>query len=66
MLTKILIDRTNNLDWELEEKLLKRCNGFEVDNRDLVLWAIEDIDDILAILDEANVSYKTFEVEQKK
>jgi hypothetical protein len=64
MLTKILIDRNISLDWELEEKLLKLCNGFEVDNKELVLWAHDDKEDIINILNDAKISYLTIETEQ--
>lgn len=57
MLAKIYIDISHQLNWELEEQLFKICNGFEVDNKSLILWVSQDLDSILFLLNEANVDF---------
>jgi hypothetical protein len=58
MITKILIDKESNLEWELQEKLIKLCNGFEVDKKELVFWVADEKEIIFQLLEKANIPYE--------
>ncbi|HYG41240.1 MAG TPA: hypothetical protein VD908_21605 [Cytophagales bacterium] len=57
MLARIHIDISNPLNWELEEKLFKACNGFEVNDQSLILWVIQDLDYIVSLLRDNKVTF---------
>jgi hypothetical protein len=62
MITKILIDKSIKLEWDLQEKLLQLSNGFEVEKKELIFWVTERPEKIFQLLHEAKVPFETEEV----
>jgi hypothetical protein len=62
MITKILIDKSIKLEWDLQEKLLQLSNGFEVEKKELIFWVTERPEKIFQLLQEARIPFETEEV----
>lgn len=62
MLTQIKINKNNKLNWELEENLINISNGFEVQDEGLILWVVQDLDNVLSLLKEAKIAFEIYHV----